>query len=35
MDENRGKEDASAEAHESGHEVLDPFHSTPLHEPDQ
>ena len=35
VDEDRGQEDASAKAHESGHEVLDPLHPTLLDEPDQ
>ncbi len=35
MDEYRGQEDASAEAHEPGHEVLHPLHPLRLQQPDQ
>ncbi len=35
MDEYRGQEDASAEAHEPGHEVLHPLHPLLLQQSDQ
>jgi len=35
VDEDCGQEDASAEAHEPGHEVLHPLHPLRLQQPDQ